>query len=95
MAAVGGTRAASATLTASTVDTVTLSGGGAKLIEVTHHGDASDVIWFRTDGTNPVAFADECGVLLASERITVEVGDAGELRLISDGVPSYTAQVLG
>jgi hypothetical protein len=93
MAAVAGIRAAHATLTASTVDTVTMSGGGKKRAELVNQG--SDVIYFRTDGTDPVAEADENEVILGSERLAITLPDDGVIKLISAGTPTYSVIVTG
>ncbi len=86
MAAVAGGRSATATLTAATVDTVTLN--RQSQVEIVHHGGA-DVIYFRVDDTDPVVAADDCEVLLPSERLTVHL-DNNDLKLISAGAMTYT-----
>jgi len=93
MAAVAGIRAAHATLTASTVDTVTMSGGARKRAELVNQG--TDVIYFRTDGTDPVEAADENEVLLGSERLAISMGDDGVIKLISGGTPTYSVIITG
>lgn len=93
MAAVAGIRAAHATLVASTVDTVTMSGGAKKRAELVNHG--TDVIYFRSDGVDPVAAADENEVLLGSERLAITLPESGEIRLISGGTPTYSVIVTG
>lgn len=93
MAAVAGVRAAHATLAASTVDTVTLSGGGGKRAELVNHG--TDVIYFRLDGTDPVAAADENEVLLGSERLAISLPSDGVVKVISGGTPTYSVIVTG
>ena len=90
MAAVTGNRSATATLAASTVDTVTLVKGEAQIVQVVHHGDATDVIYVRNDGVDPAVAEAENHVVLPGERATVAVPATGELRLISAGVPTYT-----
>lgn len=86
MAAVTGVQAASATLSGTTADTVTLTGRGSKLI-VTNH-DVDTPLYFTLNGTTAVAQADENyavapgrelildGALFASPVISV-VGDGG------------------
>ena len=93
MAAVAGTRAAHATLVAATVDTVTMAGGERKRAELVNQG--TDVIYFRLDGTDPVAAADENKVLLGSERLAISLGDDGVVKLISAGTPTYSVIVTG
>ena len=93
MAAVAGIRAAHATLVAATVDTVTMSGGSRKRAELVNHG--TDVIYFRVDGVDPVAAADENEVLLPSERLAIPLPDSGEVRVISAGTPTYSVIVTG
>jgi len=93
MAAVAGARAATATLTADTVDTVTLSLAGNKRAEIINHGDG--VLYFRTDGTDPVAAADECEVVLANERLSIPMNADGIVKIIgaSGGTPTYSVVV--
>lgn len=89
MAAVSGVRAATATLVAATVDTVTLSGGGDCLGEIVNHSSA-DPIYYRSDGTNPVSAAAENEIVLAGERVGIRLPSNGAVRLISAGTPTYT-----
>jgi hypothetical protein len=93
MAAVAGIRAAHATLVAATADTVTLSGGGRKAAEIVNHG--TDAIYFRTDGTAAVSAADENEVVIGSERLSIWLGDDGEVSVISAGTPTYSVIVTG
>ncbi len=93
MAAVAGIRAAHATLVATTVDTITMSGGAGKRAELVNHG--TDVIYFRLDGTAPVVAADENEVLLGSERLSISLPDSGEVQMISSGTPTYSVIVTG
>lgn len=93
MAAVAGIRAAHATLTAATVDTVTMSGGAKKRAELVNQG--TDAIYFRTDGTDPVTAADENEVLLGGERLSISLPESGEVRVISAGTPTYSVIVTG
>lgn len=89
MAAVAGARAASATLTAATVDTVTLSrAAGGSACEIINRGP--DAIWFRSDGVDPVAEAAECEIVLPSERLSTGAGRSGVVKLISTGASKYT-----
>ena len=93
MAAVAGIRAATATLTADTADTVTLSGADRKPCEIVNHG--TDVIYFRTDGTAAVKEADENNVVLGGERLFIGImGDSPTVSLISAGTPTYTVNTL-
>jgi len=93
MAAVAGARIATATLVASTADTVTLSEKGRRGLEIVNHG--TDAIYFRTDGTAAVEAADENGVVLGGERLYVGGGgDDATLSVISAGTPTYTVSVL-
>jgi poly-beta-hydroxyalkanoate depolymerase len=87
MADVNAARAATATLVADTVDTVTLSNAHDK-VEITHHGDATEPIYCRAV-TDPTVAGEDCDVILAGQRIIV--GSAsGKIKLISSGVPTYT-----
>jgi hypothetical protein len=93
MAAVAGVRAATATLTADTADTVTLSGGSKLSGEIVNHGDGT--VWYRTDGTTAVAEADECYPVLANERLSIRLPESGEVSIIggSGETPTYTVLV--
>lgn len=95
MATVTGSRAVTATLTADTADTVTLSGGKGKLAEIVNHG--SGAIYFRSDGTTAVAAADENEVVLANERLAYALPSNGELSIIgaSGETPTYSVIVVG
>jgi hypothetical protein len=93
MAAVTGVRAATATLVAATLDTVTLSGGGGKRAEIVNHG--TDAIYFRTDGSNPVSAAAENEVVLGGERLSIVLPSNGIIRVISAGTPTYSVIVTG
>ena len=70
-----------------------MSGGGGKRAELVNHG--TDVIYFRSDGTDPVEAADECEVLLGGERLAISLGSGGEIRVISGGTPTYSVIVTG
>lgn len=93
MAAVAGIRSCHATLVAATADTVTLSGGGGKRAEIVNHGTGT--IYFRTDGTAAVSEADENEVVLANERLAINLPDTGILSVISAGTPTYSVIVTG
>lgn len=72
MATLTAVKSKTATLAASTVDTVTLSGGGLE-VEVTNWGTAR--ISFTTDGTTPTVDGDN----------TLPVGPGGSLRVPATG----------
>ena len=81
-------------MTADTVDDVTLSRAQQGLVEITHHGDASEVIYVRSDGIDPAVADSECDVVLPGQRVTIASSGSGQVRLISAGVPTYTLAVL-
>jgi hypothetical protein len=81
------------TLSASTVQTVTLTGGATRAVEIVHHGNVTNPIFVRTDGVNPAIDGDDCDVVLAGERVQFGAGLRGsnpEIRLISVGLATYT-----
>lgn len=92
MAAVNGARAATATLTAATVDTITLT-SKTSVFELTHHGDATEPIYFRDQNADPAVAGVDCDVILAGQRLVVSA-PGGVLKVISAGVPSYTLAAL-
>jgi hypothetical protein len=77
------------TLTASTVDTVTL-GSDFNRVEVLNRG-ASD-IYFTADKSTPTVGGDDCFIALAGGGLQVDVPTAGSttVKLISSGAPAYT-----
>jgi len=58
--------------------------------EIVHHGDVTDVIYFRLDGVTPVAAADENQVLLSGERLFVRLSPSNAIELISAGAATYS-----
>lgn len=62
--------------------------------EIVHHGDATEVIYFRTDGVAAVAAADENQVLLASERLFIKLPSDNVISVISAGIPTYSVILL-
>lgn len=93
MAAVSGIRAATATLVAATVDTVTLTGAIGKGAEIVNQG--TDAIYFRTDGVAPVSAAAENEVVVGGERLAIEMSSTGVVSVISAGTPTYSVIVTG
>jgi len=76
------------TLTAATVDTVTLT-YGFKFVEVKNWG--TDRISFRVDGTNPTVDGNECYIVGGGEGLNVpSLSDPDLVKLISAGTPSYS-----
>jgi ATP-dependent protease HslVU (ClpYQ) peptidase subunit len=69
MATDSATRSVTNTLTTTTADTVTLTQGW-ELIAVTNL-DATDVLYFRMDGTTAVAEADNTYAVLAARTVVV------------------------
>lgn len=85
------------TLVAATVTTVTLTRQG-RAYELAHHGNTTDPVYVRTDGTAPTVAGAECRVLLMGERITVaQSGPTSTAtrtcKLISAGIPTVTVSV--
>lgn len=95
MAATGGIRATTATLVADTADTCTMSGGAGKRAEIVNHGTGA--IYFRLDGTTPVAAADENEVVLENERLAISLPSSGIVNIIgaSGTTPTYSVIVTG
>lgn len=84
MAANTGIRACHAALTGGgTADTFDLIADGFDWVEITHHGDVDEVVYFRTDGTAAVAAADENRLLLPHERLTLPCASGGAHPTIS------------
>lgn len=86
------TTAKHATLSASTVDTVTFS-DNVQAIEVVNRSGSAE-IFFRLDGTSPTVAGDECYVLPAAAGAALRLGSQGEgtdqVKLISSGTPTYS-----
>lgn len=83
-----------ATLVAATADSVTLT-GQAQFVEIVHHGDDTDPIYFTTGAavSAPTAAADDTEVILAGERLRIELPRQAEVRvvnLVSAGTPTYS-----
>lgn len=84
------------TLTISTVDTVTFT-GGMSAVEILNK-DTTGVIYARVDGTNPVVAADENYVILPGQALTIpfagseSAATAGDdvVKLISSTACAYT-----
>jgi hypothetical protein len=89
MAAVTAVRVATATLSAATADVVTLTSKPA-IAELVHHGNASDPIYFRVDGTTAVSAAAENEIVLAGERLRIALPDTGIASVISAGTVAYS-----
>lgn len=68
-----------ATLSGTTVDIVTLTGGW-DFVEVLNRGDVP--LWFRTDGTSPTASGDDAHVVMPGEALIVE--NLGTVRVLGD-----------
>lgn len=73
MAAVSGTYSAHATLSSTTVDTVTLSTDDLQGVEVVNRSGAT-TIYFRCDGTAAVAAANGTFAVLAGQSLYVPLG---------------------
>lgn len=79
----------SQTLSAATVDTVTLSATGAAYVEVYNRSTGADIISFTTDGTTPSALGDDCYVVAAGQALSVPASTSAT-KLFSAGTPGYT-----
>ena len=83
----------STTVTAGAEQVITLDIPYAT-VELVHHGDASEPVWYRADGTAAVAAADENKVLLATERLTIPAAGDGtvSISIVSAGAPTVTLE---
>jgi hypothetical protein len=72
------------TLTANTVDTVTLN-SGYSAIEVFNR-DASGVIYARNDGTDPVVGAAECYIIPAGQALNIPSPGSSWPTLATEGI---------
>jgi hypothetical protein len=83
------------TLTASTVDSLTITGQHTA-VEIAHHNTSASPVYFLVSkaATTPAVAADDTEVVLPGERIKVSVGNAGTVvSVISAGTP--TISVIG
>jgi hypothetical protein len=80
-----------ATTSAGVVDTITFSGnmGGLRV----RNRDATDVLYFRFDGTDPGVAADDSYVVGAGESLSVDQRGVSEVRVISSGACDYSVEV--
>jgi hypothetical protein len=108
MATISAVSAAHATLTATTVDTVTLSARAGSVTaaplsvrianETPVGGSGAANIYVRTGGatgasvTTPTVAGNDSYSILPGETITVPFG--GALKLISSGTPAYSAEIV-
>lgn len=83
--------AKSGTLTPSTVATVTVSADGLGIQVVNRTGTGT--MWVRLDGTDPVAAADDCYVVLGVRHFPTRTG-AVQVRLLSTDALDYTVEGL-
>lgn len=82
-------RAKTATLVASTADTVTFEHGYPR-IEVVHQG-SSGVVYVRTDGTAATVAGDDCYVVMPGDAVYVPTGPTpAEISVISASAVTYT-----
>jgi len=81
------------TLTASVVDSITLT-GTFMAVEIVHHGNVANPIFAiaSTAATAPTAGGDNCEVVLPGERIRIPGAGANQtvVSLISAGAATYT-----
>lgn len=92
MASYSEARAKHATLVASTVDTVTLTGTGRNFsaVEVLHKSPAvADPIYFTVDGSTPTVNGPNTDVVMPGGWKTVATPDGDVIKLISAGTPAY------
>lgn len=96
MATFSGHRIVSATLTATTVDTITLDVDYTRVEIVNRTGDAE--IWVTIDGTDPTVTGNDCDVLPTAIGSLIldapAIGKPTAVKLISSGTPSYTVKGL-
>ncbi len=91
MAAQTCVRSQHATLSTTTADTVTFSGGGNTLAITNHH--ASVNLYFRMDGTTAVSLADETYVVLPGQSKTLSInGIPPTVSIVGNG-NVYSAEV--
>lgn len=79
-----------ATLTAATVDTITMTGSVPRF-EVKNRGTGD--IYFRVDGVNPTVGGDDTYIVCSGEALQVPSGggpDSAEVRLISAATIAYS-----
>lgn len=96
MASGTATDAYHSTLTASTVDTVTLTSAAKRLRIINRSGTAE--IYYTTNGSAPTVFGANCYVVVAAiteDSARNELGDQNEtkVQLISSGTPTYSVEV--
>lgn len=91
MATLNATRVAHGTLTANTVDVVTLTGGAQANVEVLNRSATAD-IYFRTDGTVPTVGGTDCDIVPAggAVKLSVPVATATVIKLISSAAAAYS-----
>ena len=91
--------AATQTLVAATGYKVNLTGNLGSLVEIVHHGNVTDVVYYQiadleSELTGFTAAANEIGIVLPGERLPVGniVGSAASLwvRLLSAGTATVT-----
>lgn len=88
MATISVSRSKHTTLTAATVDTVTLTGGW-DAIEVMNRG--TDDIYFSVDGTTPTVAGDNSFVVRAAEALVVPAKTVNDVvKLISTSATAYS-----
>jgi hypothetical protein len=94
MAAYSVARSKTATLVASTVDTVTFTDAGQHGIVIVNRSTTKN-IHFRLDGVDPALDGDECYMVAATGYAFFTWRTAiTEVRLISDGAQKYTVMLV-
>jgi hypothetical protein len=87
-----------ATLTANSVDTVTLTGFtflGNRSVEVFNHSTGADLLWFTTDGTTPAPKGDDCyfvrpGTGLTATLRSTQAGNSAVVKLTCSSAVDYS-----
>jgi hypothetical protein len=85
-------KAKSATLVASTVDTVNFS-GGMQIFSILNRS-ATDVIYFTIDGSTPTVAGDDVYAVSPGDTIVFFPRSVATVKLISSGAAPYTVEQL-
>lgn len=83
MATYSVTRAKNATLSSTTVDTITLNQKW-EAVEITN-ADASNALYVRVDGTAATAAGDDCTMILPASSKVIALGGSTTVSIIGNG----------
>lgn len=83
MATYSATRAKNATLSTTTVDTITLNQKW-EAVEITN-ADASNALYVRVDGTAATAAGDDCTMILPASSKVIALGGSTTVSIIGNG----------